>query len=425
MPSAPGLPLVGTSLSVLAAGQKLHLYVDERHRTLGPVYREKMGPVTAVFLSDPSSMRKIFSMEGKYPHHFVPEAWLLYNEKFQCKRGLLFMEGEEWLKYRRVMNKYLLKNDISRELNGVYMSVVEHLVERLKMNCGNVIANLEHELYRHSVSFILATLMGSSYITEMKYLDKEIDKLATIFSTIFETSAQVSRFPAKLTSALSLPVWNRFVAAVDASLNSSKNMLSLMAGRCAEDGLYIKLLNEGIEEDIMRSLIVDLMLAAGDTTAYATQWALYLLGKDKEVQEKLVGDIDGSLTKGVIKETLRMYPSAIFISRILPQPTTILGFPVSAGELILLSLYTSGRSKENFPEPEKFWPERWGRTKNGFIGVNDINAYLPFALGVRSCVGRKIAETQMSQTIFKVSMILCTNMIEKYSYFLDLQQKLL
>lgn len=105
----------GSMLSVIAAGgaPKLHLYVDKRHKELGeciiqfinneiekfyslesvtgPIYREKIGPVSGVFVADGDYMRKIFASEGQYPKHIVPEAWLVYNQIYGCKRGLLFM----------------------------------------------------------------------------------------------------------------------------------------------------------------------------------------------------------------------------------------------------------------------------------------------------------------------------------------------
>ena len=72
-------------------------------------------------------------------------------------------------------------------------------------------------------------------------------------------------------------------------------------------------------------------------------------------------------------------------------------------DLILLSIYTSGRDVKNFPKPNEFWPHRWTRDAAGnYKGVSNPFAYLPFAMGARSCVGRKIADTQMALTMAKV-----------------------
>lgn len=74
--------------------------------------KDKIGPVEAVFLADPEEMRAVFAQEGKYPRHVLPEAWTVYNRKYGRSRGLFFMEGEEWWRYRRLMNGLLLKGDV-------------------------------------------------------------------------------------------------------------------------------------------------------------------------------------------------------------------------------------------------------------------------------------------------------------------------
>lgn len=67
MPSPRGLPFIGTAFSLILAGgyTRLHEYIDRNHKELGPVFKDNVGPVTAVFLSDAEEMRKVFAKEGK------------------------------------------------------------------------------------------------------------------------------------------------------------------------------------------------------------------------------------------------------------------------------------------------------------------------------------------------------------------------
>lgn len=93
-PEPRRVPFLGTMLSLMMAGgpQKLHEYVDKRHQELGPVFREQIGPLWAVFVNSPDEFRRIFvRLEGPTPQHFLPEAWRLYNEIRTQRRGLLFM----------------------------------------------------------------------------------------------------------------------------------------------------------------------------------------------------------------------------------------------------------------------------------------------------------------------------------------------
>lgn len=93
IPIVKGLPVVGTMFSIIAAGggRKLHEYIDKRHQQYGTVFREKLGPVDAIWISDPLDMKLLFGQEGKFPKHILPEAWLLYNETYGQQRGLYFM----------------------------------------------------------------------------------------------------------------------------------------------------------------------------------------------------------------------------------------------------------------------------------------------------------------------------------------------
>lgn len=92
-PEPRGIPVFGTLLSFILSGgpKRQHEYVHRRHKELGPVYRERLGPVTAVFVNSIQEYRRIFRLEGSAPKHFLPEAWTLYNEIRKCRRGLLFM----------------------------------------------------------------------------------------------------------------------------------------------------------------------------------------------------------------------------------------------------------------------------------------------------------------------------------------------
>lgn len=93
MPTPRSLPVIGTTLDVVKFGgaSRIHEYCDHRHKQLGSVYREKLGAVEAVFVAESSLLQQVYANEGRYPQHMVPEAWTIYNEKHDIKRGLFFM----------------------------------------------------------------------------------------------------------------------------------------------------------------------------------------------------------------------------------------------------------------------------------------------------------------------------------------------
>ncbi|CAM1320889.1 CYP315A1 (predicted) [Pycnogonum litorale] len=98
--------------------------------------------------------------------------------------------------------------------------------------------------------------------------------------------------------------------------------------------------------------------------------------------------------KAIVKESLRMYPVAPFLTRILTKDVELGGYCIPKGKLVMMPLFTTCRNSKYFNSPDEFRPERWLR-KEGSREVLTTHACLPFGLGTRSCVGRRIAETQM------------------------------
>ena len=104
------------------------------------------------------------------------------------------------------------------------------------------------------------------------------------------------------------------------------------------------------------------------------------------------------------RPTDRLYPVAPFLTRVLDQDITLNGYKIPSGKMIVMSLYTTGRDEKYFPSASQFKPERWVRKKDG--GSHEvINSYanIPFGLGVRSCIGRRVAEVQMQLLLSRVS----------------------
>ncbi|XP_043787940.1 cytochrome P450 315a1, mitochondrial isoform X1 [Apis laboriosa] len=409
MPEPRGIPVFGTLFSFILSGgpKKQHEYVDKRHKELGPVYKERIGPTTAIFVNSIHEFRRIFRLEGSTPKHFLPEAWTLYNEIRKCRRGLLFMNGEEWIYFRKILNKVMLLPDPTNLMIAPCQEVAIELKQKWQkqIKTNNIISNLQVQLYQWSIEAMMATLMGSYWYSYKHQLSRDFEILAETLHEIFEYSAKLSIIPVKLAMNLHLPVWKKFVASADTAFEIVRMLVPEMA-KLGGNGLLKKMMDEGIRAEDAICIVTDFILAAGDTTATTLQWVLLLLCNHPEKQEELFKHLKDlpqkdilrlPLLKGIIKESLRLYPIAPFISRYLPVDSVIGNYFVPKGELLVLSLYSSGRDAANFPQPNEFRPERWIRTQKGiYQGVVHPHASLPFALGARSCIGRKLAEIQIS-----------------------------
>lgn len=64
-------------------------------------------------------------------------------------------------------------------------------------------------------------------------------------------------------------------------------------------------------------------------------------------------------------------------------------------------MYSIGRDAISFPNPNEFHPSRWLRDSSGNLQcVHRPN--MPYAMGIRSCVGQKLANSMMHILLSKV-----------------------
>jgi len=274
-------------------------------------------------------------------------------------------------------------------------------------------------------------MMKNPEVDHQENFDKhlKVNKLQAEFNEsvrqIFIETGNLQLFPAKIAQKLNLSVWRRFVEANDKALEIAKNYVEENIRENNEikdeDSKRVGILNELLKNSDLKgphlnSIITDLFLAATDTTSHSTQWALYLIAKNPECQQKILEELDNVLeedeeleekhlkhldyVRGVIKETLRLYPVAPFISRIFSKDINVGGYKIPKNKMVVFSLYTIGRLEKHYQNATKFMPERWIRSEER-KKVNSY-AYIPFALGSRSCIGKKVAEAQMAFFISKM-----------------------
>ncbi|XP_030376211.1 cytochrome P450 315a1, mitochondrial [Scaptodrosophila lebanonensis] len=414
IPRVKGLPLVGTLFDLIRAGgaQQLHKYIDARHRQYGPIFRERLGGTQdCVFVSSATLMRSVFLHEGQHPQHPLPEAWTLYNKLHACQRGLFFMEGAEWYHNRRILNRLLLNGNLNW-MDVHIESITQKLVERWCLQTQAVIGGsyelpqLEEQLYRWSIEVVCGIMFGSSSLT-CENIQAALDNFTLTVHKMFEHSSLLMNFPPKLAQLLRLRIWRDFEQNVDLVLKQSSNIIELFIAKQQPresresgetDTLYQRLLASELPIELIRRIFVDLVIAAGDTTAFSSQWALYALGQQPDLQHRMAKELElanptkSLLLHGLIKEALRLYPVAPFIGRYLPQDVELGGHFIEKKTLVLLSLYTAGRDPTNFEEPLSILPERWSPQSEL---LHQSHGSLPFAIGQRSCIGRRVALKQL------------------------------
>ena len=181
-----------------------------------------------------------------------------------------------------------------------------------------------------------------------------------------------------------------------------------------------------LSEDTVSDVLMSLLFAGYDTTSITLTYALYHIATFPEVEKTCLAEIaQADVTnpdalpycKGILLETLRLYPPAIFTSRTLEKPLTLSGgLTLPPDSYLLIPIWTIQRMEEHFEHPNDFHPDRWAHQNengtwnerfenddavapiagSGKDGISPANrkAFLAFSGGARSCAGTKFAMTE-------------------------------
>lgn len=360
-------------------------------------------------------MRDVFTYEGKYPKHPLPEAWTYYNQLHNCQRGLFFMDDAEWMETRRQLAPLMLRND--QRFTAAIESATNDLIDNWK-EIANVNRNEFTELpqvltslYLWSIHVLVGILFGNASTIICIELRTTIQSFAQIVQNVFEDTVPFSSISPQLARKFHLPIWKKFERSVTDTLNIANEIIAFGLKQSKCDGLLAEMMNAGMTNEMIKRIFIDLIIAAGDTTAFSTQWALYLLSLNEQQQEIIrnelfasINKMDTPLIRGTVRETLRLFPVATFIGRILSKDAILSNYRIDKHSLVLISTYSAGRDETSFPYANQFRPCRWNRdpTTGALKLVNRAQSSIPYALGARNCIGQRIANAQMHIILSKL-----------------------
>lgn len=162
------------------------------------------------------------------------------------------------------------------------------------------------------------------------------------------------------------------------------------------------------DEDTLRDVVMNFLIAGRDTTAQALSWTFFMLAQHPSISAKLRAELVSTFgeiaeptfqglqrleyTQCVINEALRLYPSVPKNMKIALRPDTLPdGTFVPAGCMVSHVPYMMGRMQSIWGnDAREFRPERWldkGATSN--------YEYPVFHAGPRECLGRRMANLEM------------------------------
>ncbi|KAF4784846.1 cytochrome P450 [Colletotrichum scovillei] len=157
-------------------------------------------------------------------------------------------------------------------------------------------------------------------------------------------------------------------------------------------------------------------LAGSETTASTLTFAMMFLLNDPPSYQRLVNEIRGRFPlsnspvsddqttdlpflHAVLKETMRLAPPATGgLQRQTDEDVILSDHLIPAGTRVTANTTVLHWDEKQWPDAEKFVPERWLSDYKG-MAASDKTAYYPFSAGSRNCIGKQFAWTELRLTL--------------------------
>lgn len=162
----------------------------------------------------------------------------------------------------------------------------------------------------------------------------------------------------------------------------------------------------GMEDVEILDQLRGLLFAGHEATATVLAWIFYWLGREPAVFARVAQEIEALGPEPapealaalpyldlVCKECLRLYPPVVDPARVVRAPFELLGYTIPAGEVLRASSALLHLRPELYPEPERFWPERFLERKYSPF------EYIPFGGGARRCLGAAFAMYELKVVV--------------------------
>ncbi len=337
--------------------------------------------------------------------------------------GLLTADGDAWRLQRRSLAPLFSPRHIA-EFALPMQKVAAAAVERLRHRRDGAVMDVGDLMSRLTLEVLEQTLFSQGLGREPSAFQRAVTSYFDSFGRLDPLDLiGAPAFLPRLGRIRGRPALKFFETAVDAIIDSRKALLEkggqaprdlltlLLGAKDPESGL-------GMPEPDIRANIVTFIGAGHETTANGLTWTLYLLSKspewreraEKEADEAFDPDHPASLEKcevlrAVFDEALRLYPPAAILSREAIADDEILGVPVPAGAVIVVSPYVLHRRRGLWDNPDAFDPSRFLGERRERI---DRFAYIPFGAGPRVCIGMAFA--------IQEAMIVLANLLRAFRF---------
>uniref|UniRef100_A0A3B3UCG6 Cholesterol 24-hydroxylase-like n=1 Tax=Poecilia latipinna TaxID=48699 RepID=A0A3B3UCG6_9TELE len=373
-----------TFLRIMKNDGIVHNKFLEWAETYGPVYRMNILHYIILVVTCPEATKEIL-MSSKYPkdRFLYKRMFNLFGQRFIGTGLVTAIDHETWYKQRRIMDP-AFSTLYLRGLMGTFNERAEKLMDKLSdlADSSTPVPSVLHPLLRCKTSPVQQLAFPQSNALDLK--------ACRLLRT---TGAQWIR--------------DRRTAMQNGD-DVPKDILTQIIKTAATE----KNMSEE-DEEFMLDNFVTFFIAGQETTANQLAFCIMELARHPEILDKVTKEVDdvigmkqeisyddlGKLVylSQVLKETLRIYPTAPGTSREIHGDMIIDGVHLPGGFTCMLSSYAMGRMEKFFKEPLKFDPDRFHPD-----APKPYYCYFPFALGPRSCLGKNFAQMEAKVVMAKL-----------------------
>lgn len=313
--------------------------------------------------------------------------------------GLLFSNGEYWLKQRRLIQPAFHRNKIK----GLYQNI-QHTIENYLADFPTD-DNVDIYPIMHDLSF--RVLIKSLF---------EIDLSKEIMAELNQIFQDLSSFLLKDVNVPIRKLFYPFTGEERKHLKKAKRLREIIRNiikeRQANKGEFNDILDmlinsryEDTGEAMTENQLIDevqILISAGhETTGNTLSWLLHNLATNPESQQKLVQSIDNSsidevmqndYLKACIHESMRLFTTSWTSERVAMDDDSFESYSFPKGTVIVPFFFGVHRDNNLWKDALSFKPERFINDKK----LAKSKQYFPFGAGPRMCIGNAFAMAEIS-----------------------------
>ncbi|XP_024126737.1 1,25-dihydroxyvitamin D(3) 24-hydroxylase, mitochondrial [Oryzias melastigma] len=414
IPGPTNWPLVGSLIELLCKGglTRQHEALIDYHKKFGKIFRMKLGSFESVHIGAPCLLEALYRKEGSYPQRLEIKPWKAYRDLRDEAYGLLILEGKDWQRVRSAFQQKLMKPTEVIKLDRKVNQVMVDFVDRIgRINKNGRIEDLYFELNKWSFETICLVLYDKRFGLLQEKVNEEAMHFITAVKTMMSTFGMMIVTPVELHKTFNTKTWRDHTAAWDSIFSIAKvyidKKLKKNAVRAPDDLIGDILHQSSLSKKELYAAITELQVGGVETTANSMLWLIFNLSRNPDAQKKLLQEIREVVPSGqspsgehiksmpylkaCLKESMRLSPSVPFTSRTLDKDTVLGDYAIPKGTVLMINSHALGSSEEYFDDSKQFKPERWLRENSN---INPF-AHVPFGIGKRMCIGRRLAELQL------------------------------